>query len=64
MIDFDRTLDKAVGEIGIAKAAGIDHAEAALLQARCHINDALDEVRRRNASKIEFKTPGPIPGLF
>lgn len=49
MTEFDRILDKAIAEIGIAKYSGA-YAEPALVQARNHLNQALDFVRR---SKLE-----------
>lgn len=47
MTDFDRTLNKAVAELGVAKTLGPQCAEAALVQARFHINLALDDARRQ-----------------
>ena len=49
MSDFFRTIDKASAELSVAKTLGPQHAEAALVQARCHINLALDDVRRQGA---------------
>lgn len=47
MSDFNRTLDKAVAEIGVAKTQGAQYSHAALVQARFHLNLALDDARRQ-----------------
>lgn len=46
MTDFEHTLNKAIAELAVARIQGPQHAEAALVQARFHINLALDEARK------------------
>lgn len=52
MNDFTRTIDKSIAELGVAKTLGPQHAEAALKQARFHINLALDDARRQSAGDL------------
>lgn len=51
MSDFSRLIEKAISEMQVAKVQGPQYAEAALIQARIHINLALDEARRQTNQK-------------
>ena len=46
MDNFTHTLEKARAELGVAIAQGPLYSEAALTQARFHINLALDEAHK------------------
>ena len=50
--DFTRALDKAVSELLIAKGQGPEYAEAALVQARIHVCQALDNANRKNIRTV------------
>ena len=47
MSDYTRCLDKAIAEINVAKTLGPPYSHAALVQARYHINLALDDAARQ-----------------
>ncbi|MEO6146549.1 MAG: hypothetical protein ABIT70_05755 [Sulfuriferula sp.] len=55
MNDFTRVLDKAIAELAVAKTLGPAHAQAALVQARYHINLALDNAARQTAEKQFYR---------
>ena len=50
MSEFENVLNKAIAELAVARIQGPVHAEAALIQARFHINLALDDARQQGAS--------------
>lgn len=52
--EFDRTIDKAVAELSIAKALSPMHAEATLIAARHLIDQALDECKRTRKEHDEL----------
>ena len=52
---FYVTLRKALAEISSAQYLGESYAEKALIQARAHINTALDDLRSRNHKKGSLK---------
>ena len=60
MSDFARIIDKAIAELRYAKEIGPQYAQAALTQARGHINLALDDARRK-AMKPEPDRPVAEP---
>jgi hypothetical protein len=51
MSDYNRVIDKAIAELAVAKTLGPKHARAALVQARYHINLALDAAARQTVEK-------------
>lgn len=62
MTNFTRAIDKAIAELGVAKTLGPQHAQAALTQARYHINLALDDTKRKGVMSDSPVIPQPQPG--
>lgn len=64
MSDFENVINKAIAELAVARIQGPQHAEAALMQARFHINLALEDAKRaeyrplrsENVTDIEAET--------
>lgn len=61
MTNFARAIDKAIAELVVAKTLGPQHAQAALTQARHHINLALDDARRQSAGRLAPNENPPPP---
>lgn len=55
---FDRTIDKAIAELQVAKLHGPDRAEPAIKQALYHLSLALDDTRRRAHGHASKTTQG------
>jgi hypothetical protein len=53
MTDFNRVLDKAMAEIAVAKTMGPRLARAALVQARFHVNLAIDDAARQTVTTMD-----------